>query len=220
MARLDDIDLVGNNEQRTPCVLLLDVSGSMDGEPISELNRGLQVFEQEVKADPLTAMRCEVAIVTFGETVNIVQDFVTVDQFTAPRMAAGGKTPLGQAIGRALDELRIRKEAYKRNGVNYTRPWMFVITDGAPTDTWEPAADRLRQEETAKGVVVYPIGVKGADASVLARLSGMNSPLWLQGFNFSAYFQWLSASVSRASQGTASGAVQLPSPSGWAQAPI
>ena len=33
-----------NYEQKCLCVLVLDVSGSMSGEPIQELNKGLQDF--------------------------------------------------------------------------------------------------------------------------------------------------------------------------------
>jgi len=38
-------DFAENPEPRCPCVLLLDVSGSMNGKPISELNAGLTTFK-------------------------------------------------------------------------------------------------------------------------------------------------------------------------------
>ena len=34
-------DFASNPEPRCPCILLLDVSGSMNGRPINELNAGL-----------------------------------------------------------------------------------------------------------------------------------------------------------------------------------
>ena len=40
-------DIVGNPEPRCPCLLLLDVSGSMSGEPITELNEGLKAFRDQ-----------------------------------------------------------------------------------------------------------------------------------------------------------------------------
>lgn len=225
MPGLNDIaetDLVVNREQRTPCMLVLDVSGSMDGAPINELNQGLKLFEDEIKKDEMAALRCEIALVTFGGQANLVQDFISVGQFVAPHLTASGETPLGSAIHLALDTLRQRKDAYRRNSVNYTRPWLFLFTDGAPTDraVWPAAAQQLVQEEAAKGVVVFPIGVEGADMSVLAKLSATNAPLKLQGLRFAQFFQWLSASQQRASAGTAGGSVQLPSTQGWAQAGI
>ena len=40
-----DVGFVDNPEPRCPCVLLLDTSGSMQGQPISQLNAGLKQFE-------------------------------------------------------------------------------------------------------------------------------------------------------------------------------
>jgi uncharacterized protein YegL len=76
------------------------------------------------------------------------QAFVTVDQFEPPVMEANGGTPMGEAVQRALVLLRERKEIYKQNGLDYFRPWMFVITDGKPTDKgWEAAAEQVKQDE-------------------------------------------------------------------------
>jgi hypothetical protein len=44
-----------NPEPRCPCLLLLDVSGSMRGQPIAELNAGLTTFKDELMADALAA---------------------------------------------------------------------------------------------------------------------------------------------------------------------
>ena len=82
------------------------------------------------------------------------QAFVTVDEFIPPVLDANGDTPLGEAVSRALVLLRERKEVYKQNGLDYFRPWIFVITDGRPTDKgWEAVAEQVRQEEARKGVI-------------------------------------------------------------------
>ncbi len=59
-------DFASNPEPRCPCILLLDVSGSMNGRPINELNAGLVTFRDELLADPLALKRVELGIVTFG----------------------------------------------------------------------------------------------------------------------------------------------------------
>ena len=56
-------DFASNPEPRCPCILLLDVSGSMSGRPINELNAGLVTFRDELLADPLALKRVELGIV-------------------------------------------------------------------------------------------------------------------------------------------------------------
>ena len=51
-------DFPSNPEPRCPCVLLLDVSGSMGGKPLDELNAGLTTFRDELATDAL-AMKAE-----------------------------------------------------------------------------------------------------------------------------------------------------------------
>src|SRR5262249_30834955 len=79
-----------NPEPRCACVLLLDVSGSMAGTPIMELNAGLTAYKDELAADSLASKRVEVAIVTFGGSVQTVCDFTTADAFHPPVLTTGG----------------------------------------------------------------------------------------------------------------------------------
>lgn len=86
-------------------------------------------------------------MITFSPIVKLTQDFVTIGQFTPPTLEVGGVTPMGAAIEYALDFLENRKQTYQNNGILYYRPWVFLITDGTPTDSWNSAAQRLRQAE-------------------------------------------------------------------------
>ncbi len=129
--RLDEVvDFAENPEPRCPCVLLLDTSGSMQGAPIEALNQGLLSFKDELTKNPLASRRVEVSIVTFDRNINVVQDFVTADQFTPPILTAQGLTTMGAGIHKSLDLIQERKAQYRSNGVAYYRPWIFMITDG------------------------------------------------------------------------------------------
>lgn len=203
-----------NPEARCPCVLLVDVSGSMSGAPIEELNKGLVAFQQELQHDDLAALRVEVAIVSFGNNVRIEQDFIAAHEFTAQPLRTGGNTPMGAAINQALDMVRTRKETYKQYGVPYYRPWLFLITDGAPTDEWRSAAQRIQAEEASKAVAFFAVGVQKADMKVLGQLTP-RQPLRLQGLKFRDMFVWLSQSLTTVSHSQVGQQVPLQAPTGW-----
>lgn len=207
-------DFASNPEPRCPCVLLLDVSGSMGGLPISELNAGLTLFKDELAADALAMKRVEVAIVTFGPT-KVEMPFTSASTFYPPTLNAQGDTPMGGAIMQALDLVRERKNEYKANGIAYYRPWVFLITDGGPTDAWQSAADAVREGEASKAFAFFAIGVKGANMDTLSQIS-VRTPLTLDGLKFRELFSWLSSSLRSVSQSTPGTEIALESPKGWA----
>ncbi|MEH1924885.1 vWA domain-containing protein [Nostoc sp.] len=210
-------EFVENPENRCPVILLLDTSGSMSGQPIQELNRGLAAFKEDVQKDSQASLSVEVAMITFGPIVKLTQDFVTIDQFTPPTLEVGGVTPMGAAIEYALDFLENRKQTYKDNGILYYRPWVFLITDRAPSDSWDSAAQRLRQAEAQSRLSFFAVGVKDADMNILKQISPPERPpVTLKGLDFRDLFVWLSASMKRVSSAKVGQAVALPA-MGWGQ---
>lgn len=207
-------DFAANPEPRCPCVLLLDVSGSMGGQPIAELNAGLATFHDELAADSLAMKRVEVAIVTFGPT-KVEVPFVGASQFYPPTLVAQGDTPMGSAITQALQLVQERKQDYRTNGISYYRPWVFLITDGGPTDAWQSAAAAVKEGETSKQFAFFAIGVKGANMEVLKQIS-VREPLTLEGLKFRELFSWLSSSLRSVSRSTPGTEVALEAPKGWA----
>lgn len=217
MEKFTEVEFVENPEARCPCILLLDISGSMSGSPIDELNAGLQAFQQALSQDTLAMQRIEIAIITFGP-VSVQQEFITAGKFTPPKLSASGDTPMGSAINTALDKIQDRKQVYKNNGIQYYRPWVFLITDGSPTDgsaIWQTVKERIQDLESKKKIAFFSVGVAGADMSKLAELSTTRQPLSLNGLNFRDMFVWLSTSLTSVSHSTPADEVPLQSPMGW-----
>ncbi|PLZ57041.1 hypothetical protein CBP15_05785 [Fischerella thermalis WC442] len=216
--RLDEVvEFAENPEPRCPCVLLLDTSGSMQGMAINALNEGLLSFRDELMKNSLASRRVEVAIVTFDSHINVVQDFVTADQFNPPILTAQGLTNMGAGIHKALDLIQERKAQYRANGIAYYRPWVFMITDGEPQgeadNLVDQAAKRLQADEVNKRVAFFTVGVENANMARLSQIA-VRTPLKLTGLNFVELFVWLSASMSAVSHSKVDEQVALP-PTGW-----
>lgn len=209
-------DLIDNPTPRCPVALVLDTSGSMGGSPIEQLNAGVQLFIDEVKRDDLARWSVDLSVYTAGGSSDCIQDFIAAEQIAgfAP-LYAGGDTPLGSATRMALNDLEARKKAYRDAGVPYYQPWLVLISDGAPTDDWQNAAQRASSLSAQRKLVSLPIGVHGADMNVLSQFSSKPA-LALDGLKFREFFLWLSASMARVSASTSSDAsVQLPSMDSW-----
>ena len=207
-------DLVNNPTARVPVCLCLDTSGSMEGQPIEELNEGVHLFYEAIKEDETALYSAEISIVTFGGNAECIKDFSSLEiQPEAPKLSAYGMTPMGEAVNMALDLLEKRKEEYKDKGVDYYQPWLVLMTDGEPNGDAEElskAINRTANLVNQKKLTVFPIGIgKDADMEVLAKFSPKRSPLKLQGLKFKEFFAWLSKSVSKTSQSTPGETIKL-----------
>lgn len=192
------VEFADNANERTPCVLVLDCSGSMRGEPIKQLNTGLVALEKELKEDIDASSRVQILIIkAFGKDEAVVaSDWVDAMNFTAPVMEAGGLTPLGKAMDLALKKIEDQKCLYDNCGITSKRPWIFLVSDGEPTDYgWEQMAENCCLAEQNKKVIIHTIGTEGANLEKLAKFSTM-APKRLNGLKFTEFFLWLSRSVS------------------------
>jgi uncharacterized protein YegL len=214
-------EFIENPENRCPCVLVLDTSGSMQGRPIDELNEGLAQFKRELLTDEMAAKRVEVAVVGFGP-VQVLAAFATPDVFVPPTLSANGDTPMGAALMQAVQMVDVRKQEYKQAGIVYYRPWIFLITDGAPTDAWQAAAATMQDGVHQKRFQFFAVGVQGANMEILKQIAPPERPpVMLKGLQFRELFSWLSNSLSAKSRSQVGNEEAVPvenpvSPTGWA----
>ncbi|AZK92966.1 MULTISPECIES: vWA domain-containing protein [Streptomyces] len=192
----DGIGFGTGYDERQPVVLLLDTSASM-GRPeenprIDELNAALAGWFDGVRAQERLRTRVEVCLITFDSAVRVHDPaagrlvpvesadpgglFVPVDGMRPPTLRAGGLTRLTEAVEAALELARARRRTLQRQRVPVRRPFLWVLTDGAPSDDrgrpLDPAAlaetaERVRRGEAAGEWVFQVIGVRGADLPML-----------------------------------------------------
>ncbi len=188
-----------NYEQKCPLVLVLDVSSSMEGEAIQELNRGLKIFQTSVQNDIVASSRLETAIITFGSSVQIIRDFSLFEGTGIQALYADGATPMAEGLSEAMLRIEARKQWYRDQGLQYYRPYIVLMTDGQPTSS-EEDIERVKKAiydgVDGKKFSFWAFGVEGANMNFLERLSHPSfPPQKLKGFNFQQFFKWLSASM-------------------------
>ncbi|MGI5952948.1 vWA domain-containing protein [Dysosmobacter sp.] len=196
-------DLVENPTPRVPVALCLDVSGSMIGDPIAELNAGVGQYLTEMQEDELTRYSVETALVTFASEVECVADFGVAEKLGMPQLTAGGITRMGEGMEMALDLLEQRKAAYKATGVDYYQPILVLMSDGAPNGdpkVLKKAAQRTQELCEQRRLTVVTVGIgPDADLDMLAMFTPKRRPVRLNGLQFREFFSWLSQSVANMS---------------------
>ena len=207
-------DLAENTMARLPVALVLDVSYSMEGAPLEELNRGLTAFFNSLYNHPVTSRSAEVAITLFSDEPELVLDFTSLKRISdVPQIAsAGGCTNLAGGVNTALDSIERCRRDMQAAGVDHYKPFLVLMSDGAPNiGDHEKAALRVREMEKNRKVVIFPIGIgDDADMNVLASFSNRGA-LHLKGLNFTAFFEWLSRSIAVVSTSKVDDTVTLPS---------
>lgn len=222
---IDRLEIANPQHPKVALVLLLDTSGSMSGSKIEQLNEALVVLKQDLFSDDLARKRVEIAVVTFGERINVNNYFTSVEDFNPIQLIANGYTPMGDAIDTALDLIEQRKQEYKSKGMDYYRPWIFLITDGEPTDMkpgdfkWNSIIEKIKNGETNKKFAFFVIGVEPANMDIIKQIAPLDRPaLNLKDNRFKDMFVWISISLQAVSKSRPGEQVYFENPvtpSGW-----
>lgn len=135
-------------ERYMPVVLLLDVSGSMDGDKIDSLYNAtvkmIETFAEQGKKE----IPYKVAIITFGARVECHTRYTNVKDLNhIGRFTANGMTPLGTALRMAKDMIEDKDETK----LKWYRPAVVLVSDGYPNDDYQgPLEDFIKNGRTAR----------------------------------------------------------------------
>lgn len=199
--------IVNASEHHMALLFLVDTSGSMGAQipgtnstPITELNRALNRFKAEVCKDEHTKDILDVAIVEFNEDYKVIQEFSPIEYMKPVELIAEGRTFMNGALEVAINMVTDRSRFYRRSGAEPYKPWIVLISDGAPMDaSIDEMARRVNELVEEQKLAFWSLAVEGADMEVLHQLSGKRV-LKLAGYDFSGFLDWANKSMRAVSQ--------------------
>lgn len=200
--------------RRLPVYLLLDCSGSMNGEPIEAVRMGLRALVCDLQGDPQALETVWLSIITFDSSAKQVVPLTEIGAVKEPILNASGATALGEALKLLLNcvDKEIRKTTAHQKG-DY-KPLIFLMTDGMPTDSWQSAADEVKRKNP--GNLIACAAGPGAEDATLKCIT--NTVVRLQDVSpgtLGAFMEWMTASISSTSTGVSAqgdAPVHLPPP--------
>jgi uncharacterized protein YegL len=193
--------------RKVPVCLVLDTSGSMtdsngwNRSKIDELNKHYSEFLAFVRKDDKARQICDLSVITFGDSVDVVNGYSNIEAIKESKFQANGPTPMGKAMKKAYDLLELRRSYYKQNDIEHYKPIVILMTDGEPTDDYGPFSIEFSQKVVDKKVVIIPIIIgKNPSAKALNALKAF-SPRYepkriISSDDFAVLFRVLSSSVS------------------------
>lgn len=182
--------------RRLPVYFLIDVSESMVGEPIKQVESGMRQIIQELRTDPYALETAFVSIIAFAGKAQCLSPLTELYKFYPPIFPVGGGTSLGEALNFLMDDM-------ERNLVKTTtemkgdwKPIIFLFTDGTPTDDPSAAIARWNQKFSRKANIVAISVGNNANTQLLGKISDNVFRLnETDEMSFKAFFKWVTASI-------------------------
>lgn len=182
--------------RRLPVYFLIDVSESMVGEPIDQVQEGIANIIKELRTDPYALETVFVSIIVFAGKTEKISNFVELYNYYPPRLPIGGGTGLGNAIDFLMKDMEISLQKTTLEEKGDWKPIIFLFTDGKPTDNVDVPFDKWNQRYRNKSnLVAISIG-DNSDERVLGRIT--DNVLFLtktDNESFKKFFKWVTASI-------------------------
>ena len=189
--------------RRLPVYFLLDVSESMVGEPIAQVEEGLRTIIQDLRKDPYALETVFVAVLAFAGQAHILSSLEELYNFNPPKLFIGDGTALGLGLETLMRDLdnSVQKTTLEVKGD--WKPIIFLFTDGVPTDNPKQAINKwVKKYRTKANMVAISLG--DADTKILGQLTENVFRLKeTTRETFQSFFKWVTASVKTSSMSVA-----------------
>lgn len=202
--------------RRLPVYILLDTSGSMQGEPIHSVNVGLQSMLSALRQDPYALESVYLSLITFDLQAKVYLPLTPLDQIQIPDIDVpnAGATFMGAALELLSDEVQKNVQKSTEDQKGDWRPLLFLMTDGSPSDVYayQQVIPVIKQLNFAS-IVACAAGPKAKTESLLQLTDRVVVLDTMDAHSFASFFKWVSASVvAGSSSAGVSDSIALPPP--------
>lgn len=195
--------------RKLPVYFLIDVSESMIGDTMRQLDDGLAKLSDTLKTIPEALETAQVSIIAFAGKAKVVTPMVEVANLYPPRLPIGGGTSLGAALDLLMERIDKDVTPTTPDRKGDWKPIVFLLTDGVPTDNPSAAMERWKSKYARKASLVS-ISVGGrADLKGLREMSDKTMILNdISDAAFTNLITWVTQSITIQSQSVGIGAAE------------
>ncbi len=182
--------------RRLPIYFLVDVSESMVGTPIEQVQEGMRTIIQNLRVDPYALETVFVSIIAFAGKAKVLSPLTELYKFYPPTFPIGGGTSLGAGLEALMANIdsSVKKTTLEEKGD--WKPIIFLFTDGNPTDNYHDAVRRWNERYRRHcSLVAISLG-DNVNVDILGQLT--DDVLLLKDTDaesFSKFFKWVTASI-------------------------
>lgn len=180
--------------RRLPVYLLLDTSGSMNGEPIEAVKNGVQIMISSLRQNPQAIETAFISVITFDSSAQQLIPLTDLASFQMVDLKASGTTALGEALKLVANKIdnEVAKTTTEQKGD--WKPLVFIMTDGIPTDDWQNGLIEFKKRKTA--FTVACAAGAGADTAILKQITeNVVSLDTADSASIGKFFLWVTASI-------------------------
>lgn len=187
--------------RRLPIYFLIDVSESMVGDPIEQVQDGIASIVKELKTDPYALETVWLSIVAFAGKSKVITPLQDIITFYPPKIPIGSGTSLSSGLKELMScfDKDIIKTTYEKKGD--WKPIVFLFTDGIPTDDSSAEIKNWNENYRKKcNLIAISIG-KNTNYNLLGQLT--ENVLLFDDSNINSYkefFKWVTASIKASSE--------------------
>lgn len=197
---------MGASMRRLPIFFLVDVSESMVGETLYQLEEGIGAIVSALRKDPYALETAYLSVLVFAGKARTVVPLTEVIAFHPPELPIGGGTALGAGLTHLMNEIDRTVQTTTPDRKGDWRPIVFLLTDGHPTDETTQAVDRWNRDYRRRASLVA-VSIGGtADHDLLERLTEAvvvfddTAP-----DAFARFIHWISQSIQAQSRSVSAG---------------